>query len=711
MALFLGTGSSETITGTNGADIIYGFGGNDTLNGGGGADILYGGTGDDVLTGGTGNDRFVYDARQFGNDTITDFAAGDKIDLRALGVSSLADLQPFMDQIGSDVKISLFYGGSAESITVSNASLASLGASSFQFNTAADHLVTFGTSSNDVLFGGKAADALTGNGGNDYLLGGAGNDTLNGGSNNDTLTGDAGHDTFVYDARQFGNDTITDFAAGDKIDLRALGVSSLGDLQPFMSQSGANVLISLFYDGSSETITLLNTSLGSLGASAFLFNTAATPLVESGTSSNDLLFGGKGADTLYGNGGNDTLVGGADNDTLYGGGNNDTMSGGAGNDIFAFDAREFGGDTIADFASGDRIDLHALNVSSLSQLTPFMSQAGANVVLSMFYDGSTESITLLNTTLGSLTASSFILNDSTDSLVVTGTSSNDVLFGGKSADTIFGYGGNDKLLGGDGDDALNGGSNDDTLTGGAGHDTFVYDARQFGSDTITDFAAGDKIDLRGLGVASFSDLQPFLSQVSGSAVIATVYGGSGESITLTGVALSSLNAASFVFDSNGDPQVIQGTGSNDTLFGSQGDDYIIGYSGQDSLTGGAGADTYVFFNVSDSASTSFDTVYGFDFNGADLFDLPVGVTGINTTVAAGTLSLSSFNSDLATAIGAAQLGADHAVLFTPTSGTLAGETFLIVDANGTAGYQTGQDMVFHLESSANIGSIDIHDFI
>ncbi len=181
MALFLGTNSSETINGTNGADIIYGFGGNDTLNGGGGADILYGGTGDDVLTGGTGNDRFVYDARGFGEDTITDFAAGDKIDLRALGVSSIADLLPFMDQVGSSVEISLVYNGSRESITVSNETLASLDASAFQFNASADRLVSFGTNSNDVLFGGKSGDSLYGNGGNDWLLGGAGNDTLNGG--------------------------------------------------------------------------------------------------------------------------------------------------------------------------------------------------------------------------------------------------------------------------------------------------------------------------------------------------------------------------------------------------------------------------------------------------------------------------------------------------------------------------------------------------
>lgn len=710
MALFLGTNSNDTINGTGGADLIYGFGGNDTINGGGGSDTINGGSGNDLLTGGAGNDKFVYDAREFGADTITDFSGGDKIDLSGLGVSSLADLTPFMSQVGSNVQISLFYAGFTESITVQNATLASLTASSFVFNTSADRLIVSGTDSNDLLFGGKSADYVYGNGGNDTIVAGAGNDFLYGGSSNDTLTGGAGRDTFVYDQREFGADTITDFASGDKIDLRGLGVSTLADLAPFMSQAGANVVISTFYGGFAESITLQNTTLASLKAASFVFNTSAAGIIADGTNSNDLLFGGKGGDTLFGNGGNDRLVAGAGNDTLYGGSSNDTMTGGAGNDVFAYDGREFGADVITDFASGDRIDLQALHVSSLAELTPFMTQAGADVVISTFYAGFSESITVQNTTLASLTASSFVFDSSGEALVESGSNSSDVLFGGSGADFIFGNAGNDTILGGDGDDTLNGGGNNDALSGGAGNDVFTYDLRQFGTDTIGDFASGDKIDLRGLGVASFSDLQPFLSQVGGSAAITTVFAGFTESITLTGVPLASLGASSFVFNGSTDTTLAEGTNSNDVLFAGAGDDYVVGHGGQDWLTGGAGADTYVYFGVSDSSSTSYDTIYGFDFN-ADKFDLQVGVTGINATVASGQLSQNSFNSDLAAALGAAQLGANHAVLFTPTGGSLAGETFLVVDANGTAGYQAGQDMVFHMENNANIGSIDTGDFI
>jgi Ca2+-binding RTX toxin-like protein len=74
-AWYRGTGGNDTINASNDADTIDGLGGNDTINANGGADTLIGGTGNDTLTGGTGNDVFVFGAG-FGQDTITDFAAG-----------------------------------------------------------------------------------------------------------------------------------------------------------------------------------------------------------------------------------------------------------------------------------------------------------------------------------------------------------------------------------------------------------------------------------------------------------------------------------------------------------------------------------------------------------------------------------------------------------------------------------------------------------
>ena len=99
-----------------------------------------------------------------------------------------------------------------------------------------------GNGAANELFGAAGNDTLTGNGGNDLLDGGDGNDTLNGGDDNDTIIGGAGNDTIdvgtgfntiVYNAANFGNDTIGSFdadggtpASQDRIDLSGLGITA-----------------------------------------------------------------------------------------------------------------------------------------------------------------------------------------------------------------------------------------------------------------------------------------------------------------------------------------------------------------------------------------------------------------------------------------------------------------------------------------------------
>jgi len=71
------------------------------------------------------------------------------------------------------------------------------------------------------------------------------------------------------------------------------------------------------------------------------------------------------------------------------------------------------------------------------------------------------------------------------------------------------------LNGGDGDDILTGGLGSDQLTGGAGSDTFKFNSLgEIGEDypyeQITDFTAGDKIDLNGVDAnASMTGDQDF----------------------------------------------------------------------------------------------------------------------------------------------------------------------------------------------------------
>jgi hypothetical protein len=87
------------------------------------------------------------------------------------------------------------------------------------------------------------------------------------------------------------------------------------------------------------------------------------------------------------------------------------------------------------------------------------------------------------------------------------------------------------------------------------------------------------------------------------------------------------------------------------------------------------------------------------------------VKAIDLAISVGRLNALHFEANLATAVDAVHLGSQHAVLFTPDSGGLAGQTFLVVDGNGIAGYQAGEDLVFHLDGAANAASLATANFI
>jgi hypothetical protein len=140
---------------------------------------------------------------------------------------------------------------------------------------------------------------------------------------------------------------------------------------------------------------------------------------------------------------------------------------------------------------------------------------------------------------------------------------------------------------------------------------------------------------------------------------------------------------------------------------------FTGGGGADVMTAGAGADTFVYSQASDSTSTGYDTISAFNF-AADRFDIPGAsgtITGIDSALTTGNLSTATFDTDLHSALDGTNnhLLAHHAILFTPNGGTLAGQTFLVIDLNGVAGYQAGADIVIHLTGS--IGAMSTGDFI
>jgi Ca2+-binding RTX toxin-like protein len=120
-------------------------------------------------------------------------------------------------------------------------------------------------------------------------------------------------------------------------------------------------------------------------------------IVDAAGKSNLTIVGTNGSDTLDfsgvtlagvkhidAGGGNDVIVGSAGSDRIFLGDGNDTISGGGGSDVFVLDyASSFDGvetDHIADFASGDNIEMGRIAYSSIAFLVANAFDGSKNAV-------------------------------------------------------------------------------------------------------------------------------------------------------------------------------------------------------------------------------------------------------------------------------------------------------------------------------------------
>lgn len=172
----------------------------------------------------------------------------------------------------------------------------------------------------------------------------------------------------------------------------------------------------------------------------------------------------------------------------------------------------------------------------------------------------------------------------------------------------------------------------------------------------------------------------------------------GKTLTINAMPLA--DTGHMIFDGSAETDgrfVFYGSELGDVFLGGAGDDRALGLGGADILSGGGGSDTFVYSGAGESSGASYDTLADFQV-GVDHIDLLGTVSGFGAPIAGGTLSLASFNDDLGAVLGG--LGASQAVWFAPDAGDLAGQIFLIVDANGIAGYQEGEDYVFAVAGSS-----------
>lgn len=288
---------------------------------------------------------------------------------------------------------------------------------------------------------------------------------------------------------------------------------------------------------------------------------------------------------------------------------------------------------------------------------------------------------------------------------------NDTINGSTQSDNVFGYtgadkfnmarGGNDVVLGQDGNDTFNFGAkftSQDKVDGGNNNDKLVLNGDYSGGVT---FNATTMLNVESVNLAGGHSYK----LTTNDATVAA-----GKTLTVNGTDLGATDKLTFNGSSELDGKfVIRGGAGADALTGGNGNDTFTGGLGADRITGGLGKDHFVYTAVAESTGTKHDVLTGFDFN-SDRIDLTVAVTGINTATS-GALNTATLNQDLANALDGTHLGAHQAVLFTAASGTLSGTQFLVVDANGTAGYQANHDFVFELNAPIHAANLSTADFI
>lgn len=392
-ALIAGAGADDVFGGAD-DDILDGGAGDDALDGGAGDDILIGGAGRDVIQGGDGGDRFVYAAAaespvsSAGRDRLTDFSAGDLIDLSAIDADMDQDgFQSFtffgLQAAGNTAAARelKFYQSSGKTYVVGGVD--GDAPADFQIEIEGLHILT------EADFLGASAPLLTGGDDDEDLVGGLGADTLNGGGGDDSLTGlagrdilsgGAGSDRFVYlsaadsPVSSLGRDVIQDFSPDDVIDLSGFDANETrGGLQAFVFlgrqpadndvaageikyyQSGGNTyVVGGVDDDAPGEFQIEIDGLHNLSAASFLG--IADPSL-TGDDGDDVIDGGASDDSIMGRDGDDLLTG-------FGG--RDALTGGLGADRFVYLSESdspvsaVGRDVVNDFETGDLIDLSAL---------------------------------------------------------------------------------------------------------------------------------------------------------------------------------------------------------------------------------------------------------------------------------------------------------------------------------------------------------------
>jgi Ca2+-binding RTX toxin-like protein len=446
MAYRIGNAASNILTGTTGNDVLLGLEGNDRLDGG---------LGNDILIGGAGADIYIFRPGD-GMDAIADADASDLLILQGGPIYDLdwisRDGQDllihFSDNVGyafdalNTVRVLNHFAGSpltkVQVDTAFNLSTYGLDAAIVTFTIAAGVTGSNQGDNPEIILGTQQDDIIRTNGGLWDLVSAAGGDDL--------ITVDPG--TARSQIRPGdGTDTVRGSQGSDSLD----GGTGFDWLDFRDSDSGV-------------TLSLARTTLQYVGA----FDGGDVVRNFEG------VYGSRFNDSIKGSAVSEWLVGRDGRDTLDGA---DTLEGGLDNDTYIVDnAADVVREVAGSFGGVDEVRASVSYTLTSDTSSWFIERL---VLTGTAANGTGND--LANTIIGNAVAN-----------LLTGQAGNDQFYGKAGADTLLGGAGNDRLIGGDGADVLTGGTGNDRFEFTATTDSDIGVSR----DRITDFTAGDLIDLR-----------------------------------------------------------------------------------------------------------------------------------------------------------------------------------------------------------------------